>query len=36
MYERERIWDIDSNILLIGFVYALSLLASIAVIGGFV
>ena len=35
MYKRERIWDIDLDMLIIGSVYALTLLASIVVAGGF-
>ena len=34
MYKQERIWDIDSNMLVIGSVYMLTLLTSIAVMGG--
>ncbi len=34
MYKQERIWDIDSDIVIIGAVYMLTLLTSIAVVGG--
>ena len=36
MYKQERIWDIDSNIVIIGSVYMLTILTSIAVVGGIV
>ena len=35
MYKRERIWDIDLDMPIIGSVYGLTLLASIVVAGGF-
>jgi len=34
MYKQERIWDIDSNIVIIGSIYMLTILASIAFVGG--
>ena len=34
MYKQERIWDIDSNIVIIGSVYMLTILTSIAFVGG--
>ena len=33
-YKQERIWDIDSNIVIIGSVYMLTILTSIAFVGG--